>query len=575
MRASWLRAFAQWGLLATMGTAGVVACGSRPTEGFTAATRTALPFGVYPASARMTQKYGIVEWRVFAGRSQLVITGFRADGSPARGMQLASFKAAAGSPAHVRLMMLDGTGAAVRRTVTGAKTGSFSAFQNELLETMRYDLQRSPLPSGGTLQGSASEGPGLHVLVAPAPAPGSGVRPADGVGLSGGTTPGTGPECTAAWNDPQIVIDGSGCILGAATFEDGVGGLMALATCGQWYTGMKAANATCSTEDAASCNSDNPPTCNFSPSSPEAAAPAPQSSCDTACLCANYPDTAQGCNTNYGPCTSDTDCSGGYTCQAGQPGASHTCQAPQADAGASGDDAGAGGEDAGAVGDDAGAATGDDAGAAPGDDAGGTDPSGNDGGTGDPAGDPSGDDGGPSDPESPPTEQQVDDSADNTTCPSCQGAGSDLSADPQNGNVAVASPGSDPSSTNPSTSDTNDDPAGGSSGGAGTGSNGGGSSGSSSNGSSSTGSSSGGDDGTGQASEDQSSQDQSSQDQSSQDQSSQDQSSQDQPSQDQASQDQSSQDAQDQSAIRRLRHHHHKPSGWRRLYDRIAGWLRD
>jgi len=76
-----------------------------------------------------------------------------------------------------------------------------------------------------------------------------------------------------------------------------------------------------------------------------------------------------------------------------------------------------------------------------------------------------------------------------------------------------------------------------------------------------------GDDGTGQSSQDQ----QPSQDQGSQgtqdQQPSQDQSSRDQPSQD-PSQDQS----QDQSAIRRRRRVQ-KPSGWRRLYDRVTSWL--
>jgi hypothetical protein len=389
-----------------------------------------------------------------------------------------------------------------------------------------------------------------------------------------GTTPGTGPQCTEAWNDPSIPVDGSGCILGAATFEDGVGALIAIASCAQLNVDIQKAKQTCSNEDAANCNSDG--TCNFG-GQPEAAAPAPQSQCDTECLCANYPDTAQGCNTNFGPCVGDYQCSGGYTCQATSGGGSHTCQAP--DGGVS-DDGGTGDDGGAASGDDAGTGSGDDAGdPGSGDDGGVVGQGGDDGGSGDPG---SGDDGGSADPGSgddggagddpaaPPTDQQLDQDTTNETCPSCQGNGTDINADPSNGGVSTTSGDStDPTGNGSgSTSDQNDDGTGG---GPGAGSGGG------DQGGSSGGGVAGGGDGTGDATQDQPAQDQPAQDQATQDQPAQDQATQDQPAQDQATQDQPAQDqpAQDatQDAIRPHHHRHHKKSGWKRLYDKISGWL--
>ncbi|HEY6463321.1 MAG TPA: hypothetical protein VIY73_24310, partial [Polyangiaceae bacterium] len=72
-------------------TGGTVGCGSHAkTAPFSASAKAgaALPLGIYPASPRMEQLYGIVEWRTFIGRAQIVITGYRADGSAARGVQL-------------------------------------------------------------------------------------------------------------------------------------------------------------------------------------------------------------------------------------------------------------------------------------------------------------------------------------------------------------------------------------------------------------------------------------------------------------------------------------------------------
>ena len=209
----------------------------------------AMPLGTYPASASLSQKYGIAEWRTYVGKTQIVVTGYRADGTAARGMQLAWFPSTATSVGHTRLTMLDGTGAVLRRMVGSGETGHLSTEQTDLLQTMRYDLARAPRPAFTPLHGSSfGGGPGtVHVLD-------------DSSGMPSGTSPNTGPQCMKAMTDPSIPIDAAGCGFGAATFETVMGGIVALGTCTQWYAETKAAQATCDTENSANCNGD---TCNF------------------------------------------------------------------------------------------------------------------------------------------------------------------------------------------------------------------------------------------------------------------------------------------------------------------------
>ena len=53
------------------------------------------------------QKYGITEWDLFLGKQQIVVTGYRADGSAARGVQIAWFRETPTVAAHVRLQVFD------------------------------------------------------------------------------------------------------------------------------------------------------------------------------------------------------------------------------------------------------------------------------------------------------------------------------------------------------------------------------------------------------------------------------------------------------------------------------------
>jgi hypothetical protein len=500
MRASWLRGLAGIGLCAAMGA---MACGPRRDGGFaSASTPRALPLGVFPASAIMTQKYGIVEWRFFSGRSQRVVTGYRADGSAARGVQLAWFPKTPTSEGHLRMLMLDGSGTAVRRTSSGSVTGSLTPLQAEVLVYSAYDAVRYGKEAAGTVEGQSAD-PGavrFHPLDVPQNAQSCGNQ------LSGTWTNGVscaegvvGAPATVIWG---LIENLPGEVQG------NLGGLDQKLT----------------------------------------------DSIDTPCLgfFNNYANSLSAC----APAGCVIDPGGPMVCGFD----SGTASTEDAGTGSSNDDAAvASNDDAAAGGDDASPGAGDDGGdPGAGDDGGDTEvASGDDGGSG--AGDDSnGDDGGASNGDDPPTDQEIQTASNDSSCLSCQGSASDLSVNPENGDVSPANndpgAGNDPSAT----SDTSD-PPGGSSGSSGGADNGGSSS--------STGSSSSS---GGQASEDQSSEDQASQDQPAQDQG---QGTQDtQPSQDQGSQDQSQDQSQDDSAIRR-RHHGHKPSGWRRLYDRIQSWL--
>jgi hypothetical protein len=289
------------GVVGLSGATGLSAC-SKPQAhaGFVPSQHAATPLGTYPASAIMTKEYGITKWHSFMGRSQLVITGYRADGHAARGVQVAWFPSVPGAKGHTRLLMLDGTGATLRRMVGGGKTGKLSAAQVELLNTMRYDIMVAP-GSGAVMGAVAGGGP---IQLRDVAWGRSMLHPLDG-------TPGTGPQCQEAWTDPSIDLATVSCGMGAALWWTGAGGVEAAIACTAMALEIAKAKTICNAEDAASCNTATPPACNFGGSPPSMnPPPMPQPKCDTACICANFP-TSPGCNMNIGPCGYDSDCSGG------------------------------------------------------------------------------------------------------------------------------------------------------------------------------------------------------------------------------------------------------------------------
>jgi hypothetical protein len=446
----------------------VSGCATKPSTGFGVAAGPAVAIGSFPANATMTRDYGIVEWRLFVGAKQYVITGFRPDGSPARGVQVAWFAQAGTTLGHLRLTMLDGTLAAVRRYVGGATTGALTENQVAVVLSQIADIRNA----------TTVHAKGALRTVDVARVGSSDLRVQD--------APDTGPECTSAQGD--AATNAVGCAGGsiidspkvAGPIGFGIGVVNLVNSCLSWAQSAYQASGTCSQENAIACQTnqtdpDNPVTnCNF-----DGGDPFPYTydgGLSQSELCANYP-SSPGCNMNVGPCTSDTECSGGETCQPSTAGGSgKTCQ-PAAEGGAadaaaddggsgsdaavgdaaSGDDGGSGDDAAG--GDDASSGSGDDASAGSGDDGGGrTD-------TGDDAGGSSGDDGddagaGTTDP---PTDQEIDSASSDSSCPSCDGTGSDLTVNPQNGDVTIASSGTGGSSgssdTAPgatATSDTSD-----------------------------------------------------------------------------------------------------------------------
>ena len=277
------------------------ASGSKPTGfgggsgGQAPHTTAAKALGTYAASASVTKQYGITEWRTFFGNSQMVVTGYRSDGTAARGVQYAWFAPAQGSVGHTRLTMLDGSGAVLRRMVGGGESGHLSSEQIAFMQTMRSDVAMGRQPQVRK----------LHPLDEPAP--------------SYGNSPGQGPQCFEASTDPATVLDGSGCILGAATFETVVGGLMAMGTCAQWYLDNEKTNMTCANENSTYCNNDNPPTCNYGQDpSTQNPPPAPQAQCDQACICANYGVyNGMPCSQT---CVDNNSCGSGQECHWGSCG---------------------------------------------------------------------------------------------------------------------------------------------------------------------------------------------------------------------------------------------------------------
>lgn len=279
-------------------------------------TSKASPLGVFPASSSMTQKYGIVEWRLFFGKKQTVVTGYASDGSAVRGVQLAWYPAANGMAAHTKLSMLDGSGTSIRRMVGGGITGHFSDEQKLVFDTMRYDLARAK-PAAAGVKGSSYAG-GLQ-------AQDFGAHTLDTTGAPNG-----GPDCQAEQMKEAQTTDSFDCASGVAGLIEmpetlgasAAAAGSALGSCASWYYNSEHVQSVCDAENTTGCDSDG--NCTFPDPQSDGSA-TPQQQCDTQCLCANYPDTAQGCG-QVGPCSADSDCSNGETCQGS------TCQAPAADA---------------------------------------------------------------------------------------------------------------------------------------------------------------------------------------------------------------------------------------------------
>ncbi len=142
------------GIISTIGlglcaAAGDVGCAVKTTpQGFgssgasAAKTSEATPIlDNVPATSITTQDYGIASWKMFVGRSQVVFAGYDGQGHAVEGAQVAWFKAVQSAPAHVRVMVLDGSNAAMRVYKSGYG-GSFSNAQSQFLMHIGYDFQQ-------------------------------------------------------------------------------------------------------------------------------------------------------------------------------------------------------------------------------------------------------------------------------------------------------------------------------------------------------------------------------------------------------------------------------------------------
>jgi hypothetical protein len=143
---------------------GDVACGLPLAGKGSPVASSPAALDAFPASAPMTQAYGIVAWRFFAGLHQFVLTGYDGTGRALRGCQLAAFKAVPGAPAHLRLLMLDGSGAVSRVAPGSAPQSTIAASQWEMVGYAMGDVERALAATGpSTTSLGLTTGSGLRV----------------------------------------------------------------------------------------------------------------------------------------------------------------------------------------------------------------------------------------------------------------------------------------------------------------------------------------------------------------------------------------------------------------------------
>ncbi len=181
-------------------TAGAVGCSSGASQPLAQTPTQTL--GARSASAFVTKKYGITEWRASQGSNWIVVTGYRADGRAARGVAMAWFPSTATAPGHARVKMLDGSGAVFRRTVNGGQSGHLSDSQFAFVQAMRGDLLLSGASSGGE-SGSSSRSTLVQASGSDRMGPAASVEGGLGVasqplGDSTPSLPGEGPRCREA-----------------------------------------------------------------------------------------------------------------------------------------------------------------------------------------------------------------------------------------------------------------------------------------------------------------------------------------------------------------------------------------
>jgi hypothetical protein len=462
MRAA-LRVSSLIGLLGLGVAIGDVGCTSSPKPVEAHSTRgVAL---VFPASKQMAA-YGIVDWRLYLGRTQFVVTGYSEAGQALRGFQLAAFSQSGNTPAHYRLTILDGSGATFRRYANGkhTDTGPLTTEQNLVLYRSLLDIYQGASTADLAINATHAPGSirpdesrlgtvtgGLHLEDGASAAGCAYYVPLTVAGGVFTTVLGiaTGATCgTAFLAQPGWLVPGPGWIVAGGTAA-GCG------AAGAGTVGAGVATGTAFTRAVENCSN----ACQNCLQGLGSGNPVPNP----------IPGVMSSGNPGIRIESSGVPASGLNILDESSGG---TCPLADQDGGteAGSDDSGSdGGSDAGddasgteAGSDDSGSDGGSDAGDDASSDDGGTDDgaTGDDGGSGEYGGggdDENADGGGTDDPQqTAENEQSIDQMADNQTCDSClsQGDGSDLTVNPSNGDVTIA--GSQLAATSESSSPTGD-----------------------------------------------------------------------------------------------------------------------
>ena len=373
-----------------------------------------------PATAWTTKKYGIVNWRMFMGRSQIVVTGYDADENAVGGYQVAWFKETPTAPAHLRVMMLDGTNEAVRMWAgTTTIDGQLSDNHQQFAMYAAYDFQQAQGASGA-LAGLSSQS--THI----APQPGAALD----LGFMVHTDSLFGWSSTT-WGYVSAGLWGAGAVAMAfPPVGTAVGIALEVGAAGAAGAAVQA-NAQ---ETAAAAMPTTPP------------APTMTTTTTTTQVVQNAMTGVTTTTTT----TSTMTCTGSACPNNTMMGSGSGSGSSSGSGSGSGTDMGSGsgsGTDTGSgsgSGTDTGSGSGTDTGSGSGSDTGSGSGSGTDTGSTPPT-DNSGDQA------AAPTNQQID-ALPSNSCPSCSNPNSDLSVNPQNGDVTTPSTSTDSPATTPSSS---------------------------------------------------------------------------------------------------------------------------
>jgi hypothetical protein len=126
----------------------LINCSGGDGSSDTSARTTPSPVATYSASPAMS-RYGIAQWAVYVGKTSFVVAGQDTAGQAVSGVQVAAFGASAGVPAHLRAIVLDGSGATLRHFYgPGAGAGANDLADLALVDEMAATTTCPSCPPG-------------------------------------------------------------------------------------------------------------------------------------------------------------------------------------------------------------------------------------------------------------------------------------------------------------------------------------------------------------------------------------------------------------------------------------------